>query len=150
MLTLLLAASTGASSVQGSFVVNGVDAKPAYIYAVARPDPYDASKEAVELLVSAKPIPEKDVFEIFPGDGTRLSAVIGSKGTLYGVVLLHERRNLSTSAAGVAFDKKTMDASRIAGRIHSKGELTLGSLNPLRLRFDITFDAPVLREKKGT
>ena len=54
------------------------------------------------------------------------------------------------SRNGIAFVKTTMDGSRIAGRISSQKQLDLGSSkNALKLRFDITFDAPILREKQG-
>ena len=150
ILFLLLATSSSASNVKGSFTVNAAETKPSYIYAIARPDPFDQSKEGVEVLFATKPVPAKDLSELFPGEGARLLASIGADGTPRGVVLLYEGRQLSTSRNGIAFVKTTMDGSRIAGRISSQKQLDLGSSkNALKLRFDITFDAPILREKQG-
>ena len=146
LLAALPALAGPAGTVKGTYTIKGKTYTAAHVYAVAKPDSFDKTKEGVELMFTVQPVEEKELFDMMPGSGPRLSASVGADGSLYGIVFLDEGTSASMSGSSIAFDKKALDATKIAGRLYSKGELEIGSTKGT---FDLTFDAPLLREKKA-
>lgn len=140
----ILAAEAG--TVKGTFTINGKAYTPKHVYAVAKPDAFDQKQEGIELLFALQPVDEKELASAIPGSGPRLTATLGADGSLYGIAMLYDGGSFSTSGSEQVFEKKAMDASRVAGRLHSKKEIEMSAGKG---GFDLTFDAPVFREKKA-
>lgn len=133
-------------TVKGSYTIKGKVYKAAHVYAVAKPDSFDKTKEGVELLFTMEPVAEKDLADMMPGSGPRMQATIGADGSLYGIVFLYDGGSYSSSGTSQAFEKKAMDATHIAGRVYAKSPI---DMKDGKGNFDLTFDSPLFREKKA-
>ena len=154
-LTLAFAALAAASTVQaagpggtvsGTFTMKGTTHKPTYVYAFAKPDSFDKTKESIEVLFTTKPVPETELTGSMPGEGSRLQASLSAEGRFEGVVFFLEGGSMSASGTGLSFDKKVLDGTKVAGRLYTTEEV--GTEN-FRGRFDLTFEAPIFRPKKA-
>ena len=139
---------------EGTLTVNGKTAKLAHAYAWAEPGFFDKKKEDVHLVLSDVPLPPKalaDTFEMIH---------MADAGTLHAMEVVFDAdakvistsfrdKGFKASPSGVssddAFEKKTFDATTVAGRFRSaKPHEFFGDV----YAFDVTFDAPVARKGK--
>jgi hypothetical protein len=139
-------AAAGSSTVSGTYTVKGTTYTPAYVYAVARPDALDSRREGLEILFTTRPVPDSSLTGAMPGEGPRVSATVGADGRLHGVVLVFEGGSISSSGTQVVFAGRARDATRVSGRLFTRGELEAGSAKG---RFDLTFSATIFRPPRA-
>jgi hypothetical protein len=157
----LVAAAVAAPEAQvgtatGTFTVNGKAAKLAYAYAVAEPDPFEKTKEAVRILVSdVKLTPEqvKDPFALQDltkaGKLHAVVAIVDSSKAVISTMLYDAAFGMSSVSSAGTNNKfeGIVDKSAVGGKLSTASPATFDKTT---YEFAVTFKAPIQRAAAAT
>ena len=151
----MAAASAEDGTAAGTLTVDGKATKLAYAYAMAEPDPFDRTKEAVRITLSDVPLTPDAL-----GDPFALQKMTQA-GKLHAIVaLVQQPKTIATtilydagfkwdsvSVAGTnnIFDPRRFDMTTVSGKLYTAKPDTFGPKD-VTYEFSATFSAPIQRQ----
>ncbi len=139
----------------GTLTVDGKATKLAYAYAVAEPDPFDKTKEAVRITLSDVPLTPAALGDRFAlqtmTKANKLHAVVAvvQQTKAIATVVLYDAAfkwdSVSVAGTNNKLDAQVFDKTMAGGKLYTAKPDTFGPKD-VTYEFSVTFSAPIARK----